>query len=281
MSRTEYATLHLPEHRLRDCVHMAVERDTRGVRLNDAERFSYYPATPFPTISWILAGQLQMVDAGAAKHGPQLGDPLPRVTFSGPTRKPSASWSPSSVHVLTVSFYPEALARLLKTSIPNYVGSILPLENVLPADGPQQLLTVTFDDRTSPFLQIQNLLDGLWDNAAAQHSSDVRAWLARLPTSTPSITDSAGQRQLQRRIKGWTGQSMRDLQLYARVEAAMSHAETLGEDGLDLAAVAAEAGFSDQSHLGRDVRRVTGLSPARLNDLVREDEAFWMYRLLR
>ena len=45
-----------------------------------------------------------------------------------------------------------------------------------------------------------------------------------------------------------------------------------------LASLAADAGFADQSHLGREVRRVTGLPPGRLGELMRTDEAFWPHR---
>ena len=103
--------------------------------------------------------------------------------------------------------------------------------------------------------------------------------LAARTASTPGLT---GQRSLQRLIKYWTGQSLRDLQLYARVENAISHGARMSkEERLNFAAVAAESGFSDQSHLGREVRRVTGLPPAKLNELVEQHEAFWMYRLLK
>ncbi len=97
-----------------------------------------------------------------------------------------------------------------------------------------------------------------------------------------SFPDGEGARQVQRRIKGWTGQSRRDLQLYERVEAAALHG-LAGERETppDLAAAAIDAGFSDQSHLGREVRRVTGLSPRRLETSVRNDEGFWLYRLLK
>lgn len=50
---------------------------------------------------------------------------------------------------------------------------------------------------------------------------------------------------------------------------------------VDLAGLATEAGFADQSHLGREVRRVTGLSPRQLDALMRTDEAFWFYRLMK
>lgn len=150
MRRVDYAALHLPERSLRGCVYVAVERDTRDVHLSDADRLNYYPATPFPSISWILDGQLQMVDGGVGADAPRLGKPLPKVVFSGPTRGPSASWSPGAVHVLTVCFYPEALARLLDITIQQYVGSVLPLERVMFAGGLDQLQTVQFDGEIGP-----------------------------------------------------------------------------------------------------------------------------------
>lgn len=277
--RVEYATLLRVRPSLGGCVHLAVERDTRGVPLCDADRFNYYPATPFPSISWILDGQLHMVeDSGGSVS--TLGNPLPDVFFSGPTRTPQASWSPGAVQVLTVTFYPEALARLLDITIGHYVGSVLPLGKVLSGDILDQLTAVKFG--RDPFGQIQNLLSILWSGEPAQQPSDVRSWLALLAAGAASTAGLTGRRSLQRLIKYWTGQSLRDLQLYARVENAISHGARMSkEERLNFAAVAAESGFSDQSHLGREVRRVTGLPPARLRELVESDEAFWMYRLLR
>ena len=47
-----------------------------------------------------------------------------------------------------------------------------------------------------------------------------------------------------------------------------------------LAMLAGDAGYSDQSHMGRAVRRATGFSPARLNRMIESEESFWCYRLL-
>lgn len=281
MRQVEYATLYRPERCLSNCIYLAVERDTRNVQLIDADRFNYYPATPFASISWILAGQLHMVE-GCATDVPTLGNPLPKVFFSGPTRRPSISWSPGAVHVLTISFYPEALTRLLEINLAQYVGAVLPLEKIASRGRLAQLSSVQFGRQTKPFVQIQDLLNGLWDNEPAQQVSDVRSWLARLAAWTGSTSGKNGQRSLQRLIKYRTGQSLRDLQLYARVENAISHgAQMANEEDLNFAAVAAESGFSDQSHLGREIRRATGLSPAKLNELVEHSEPFWIYRLLR
>ncbi|MNV24687.1 hypothetical protein D3C71_1157600 [compost metagenome] len=45
------------------------------------------------------------------------------------------------------------------------------------------------------------------------------------------------------------------------------------------AEVAAGAGFSDQSHLCRVTRRITGYAPQALYDGIYGDEAFWAYRI--
>jgi AraC-like DNA-binding protein len=42
--------------------------------------------------------------------------------------------------------------------------------------------------------------------------------------------------------------------------------------------VAAEAGYADQSHLCRELRRYTGLSPQQLWRGMPNDEALWVYR---
>lgn len=281
MRPVEYATLHSPERSLGDCLYLAVERDTRDVPLSDVDRFNYYPATPFPSISWILDGQLHMVE-GSGEANPTLGNPLPKLIFSGPTRSPSVSWSPGAIHVLTVSFYPEALAHLLDIKIERYVGAVLPLETVISGERLQRLASVQFSGETSPFAQVQHLLTSLWDEEPVLQAADVRSWLARLAARSVPAVGIAGRRSAQRLVKHWTGQSLRDLQLYARIETAFSHGARMRDgERLNFAAVAAESGFSDQSHLGREVRKVTGLPPARLKELVQHSEAFWMYRLLR
>ncbi len=281
MERTEYSTLYFPERSLRSCIYMAVERDTRDIQLCDADRFNYYPATPFPSITWILDGHLHMVENNGSENAPKLGAPLSKVFFSGPTRRPSASWSPGSVRVLTIVFYPEALVKILGLTIQHYIGAVLPLQKVLSRGDRAQLLTTTFDGILQPFEQMQQLLHGFWSNFHVQETQDVRSWLKQLVAETSSKTGMLGQRTMQRLVKNWTGQSLRDLHLYARVENAISYgAEMLDDEGLNLAAIAAQTGFSDQSHLGRDIRRVTGLSPARLNELIKHNEAFWIYRLL-
>jgi AraC-like DNA-binding protein len=276
------ARLLLPRPALASCVFAGVERDTRMVELSDDQRFNYYPATPLPLISWVFEGPLHMVGEGGAGLGP----PLPELVISGPQRRPVASWSPGPVHALSVAFYPEALARLLGVGAETLVDRVMPLENV--AAGP--LLAVCRDVLANrgagdPFHRFEDGLKPLWRGPPLGRGGGLMPlmgdWVRALAVRAALSPTGRGVRQMQRRIKGWTGQSHRDLQVLARVEAVGVRVLGMrGGSGADLAEVAGEAGFADQSHMGRHVRRVTGLSPGRLDELASTHEAFWFYRLL-
>jgi len=271
------ARLHLPSSALAGCIHMAVERDTRGLQLDHAQRFNFYPASPLPSIAWIFEGELCMVQ----DHGPAqplaFSGPLPRIAFAGPFRKPSASWSPGAVHALQAGFYPEALARLWGIRAEDYLNAIHPVEAVLPQEVCDALALVGTGD--APLLhQVESALQPFWRGAhGGKRALDLRGWFASLATRAAWTRTGAGLRQVQRKIKDLTGQSRRDLQLYARIEEAFVRK---GSRERELAAVAVEAGYSDQSHLGREVKRVTGLSPKQFGERMKSDEAFWFYRLL-
>lgn len=273
--------LHLPGPGLAGCIFIGVERDTRGLALTGSQRFNYYPASPFPMVSWIFHGQLRMVLDPQAPAEPVLGDPLPQVVLSGPYRRPSASWSPGPVHALSVSFHPQGLARLLGIRLEDQLDAIVPLESVAAGEARDALLGALVDDGRPPFRRVEAVLGPLWRELNPDTGADIRGWLSSLAARAAFSTAGTGLRQLQRRIKDWTGQSDRDLRLYARVEHVLARVAAGPEDRTpDLAELAAETGFADQSHMGRDVRRVTGLSPKRLTSLIRNEEAFWLYRLL-
>ncbi len=91
-------------------------------------------------------------------------------------------------------------------------------------------------------------------------------------------------RQTERRIKQWAGLPLRDLRRLVRAEEAflktrIVRASDTPDYAPDWAAIAAEDGFADQSHLCRETRRISGLSPAELKKAVAEDECFWVYRI--
>ena len=279
------ARLLLPRPALAACMFVGMERDTRGMVLSDEQRFNYFPATPMAAVSWIFEGTLHMVEERRDDGAPVLGPALPRLVLFGPQCRPFASWSPGPVHALSVAFYPEALARLTGVGAESLVDRILPLEEVAPGSLLAACRSLLAPEAAGePFHHLEERLEPLWsgprlrDAALAPLLGD---WVRALAVRAAVSRAGRGVRQVQRRIKAWTGQSHRDLQLFARVEDAVVRAQRTREGKpLDLAGLASDAGFADQSHMGREIRRVTGLPPGRLDALIATDEAFWFYRLI-
>ncbi|MBI3101077.1 MAG: AraC family transcriptional regulator [Burkholderiales bacterium] len=276
------AFLHSPSHALGACVLAGVERDTRGCTLGDAECFSYYPATPMAVISWVFEGTLHMLEECGSSSLPRLGPALPRLVLSGPQRRPAASWSPGAVHALSVGFYPEALSRLIGRPIAPYIDQNLPLEGVAPPPLLQACQAILDTGNDAPFATLEAHLLPLWrEPGRASPAPYLGDWVRSLVTRATHSTGGRSLRQLQRRVRNWTGQSYRDLQLFIRVEEAfIRHIEAHGSSTANLAAIAVDAGFADQSHMGREICRVTGISPARFGERLTNDEAFWYYRLI-
>lgn len=260
-----------------------MERDTRAVSLSDADRFNYYPATPLAVVSWIFEGTLHLMQGSDLRGNPNLGPPLPRLTIAGPQHKPSASWSPGKVHAASVAFYPEALTQVLGACVRPLVDQVLPLDSVANKNFVAVCESLFSSDGNSKwFQQFEERFAPLWLGPSQLGSAPIlRNWIRSLATRTAHSSAGSGIRKFQRQIKRWTGQSYRDLQLYSRVENAfILKFQHHNSDPIDLAGLATEAGFADQSHMGREIRRITGLSPAQFEELLELDESFWFYRLV-
>ena len=284
MSKAPSARLFFPSPSIASRVFVGVTRDTRGLVLSDRQRFNYYPATPMSLISWFFEGAAHLVEECTDGKPSVLGPPLPRLSISGPRRSPTISWSPGPVHAMTVAFFPESLARLIGTAPERLPGRSQALENVATSLLLSVCQMVMTDPGLEPFQRFAHLLEPLWTGPRASETRTValmtdwvRSHIARAASSKPG----RGMRQFQRLIKTWTGQSNRELQLFARTERAfLLGVEGRAEGRLDLAGIAASAGYADQSHLSREIRRVTGLSPGRLDEMIANEEPFWFYRLI-
>jgi len=84
------------------------------------------------------------------------------------------------------------------------------------------------------------------------------------------------ERTLRRRCHDIFGYGPKTLDRILRFQRFLQLARARGTAGM--AAVAAEAGYADQSHLCRELRRYTGLSPQQLWRCMPNDEALWVYR---
>ena len=223
-----------------------------------------------------------MVESGAAGSKPTLGPALPRLILSGPQRGPSASWSPGPVHALSVGFYPEVFRRLIGQPVEAFLDQHLPLETVAPPTLFQACQIVLNAGDPAPFNLLEAQIQPLWREpdrpSPAPYIGD---WVRSVATRAAHSSAGRSLRQWQRLVRNWTGQSYRDLQLFIRVEEAFVRRLAVNDGTApDHAAIAADAGFADQSHMGRQIRKVTGLSPAHFGERLANDESFWYYRLI-
>lgn len=128
-------------------------------------------------------------------------------------------------------------------------------------------------------------IEAMWAGrrpAGTKPMERLKDWARALVRRAALIEPGRSARQIARRVKSWAGVSRRDLQglahteqLYARLHAALESGE------IDWAGLAAAAGFADQAHMIRQMRRHTGFTPERLRQNAANEEAFWCYRLLR
>jgi len=88
-------------------------------------------------------------------------------------------------------------------------------------------------------------------------------------------------RTSERQIRGWSGMPLRELRGIGRSEQAFFDTLTTVDNGQTLrwADIAVGAGYSDQSHLCRVTKRITGFTPQVLYEGMQTEEAFWAYRL--
>jgi len=206
---------------------------------------------------------------------------LPQAFVSGPYPGPIVSWSPGPIVAMTVGFYPEAWRALTGLDAEALRGLEKPLDATLSRELlPLFLAVAAASDCEQGFLRLQDGLEPLWRDSIPRRLGPpwLEDWARGLASRAALSGPGKSARQIQRRIKAWTGQSQRDLQVLARVEAVFARTHAAGE--VSLSALAAEMGYADQSHMGREVRRVTGHSPAQIRRLIDTDERFWCYRLL-
>lgn len=265
-----------PPKSLSSCVAAGIFRDTRGAVLSDNDRFNCFPATPLVSATNVISGELLLVNFVGDIKGTRSAPPMPTLSVTPPQDRPTVSWSPSEVCAFTVGFFPDAWRKIggspTKNALPE---AIEPLLRALGADPDPQASWNKFCNALVPVWNAKRHVGGIPDWSGSDRLSD---WSGHLFSRIARSATGRSARTLERRLKQWTGKTRQHLDHFAAIEDL--HRRTVEKPGAPLAGLASEAGFSDQSHMGRAVRRSTGFSPARINRLIQTEEAFWCYRLL-
>ncbi len=279
------ARLWLPPMGLASCLRGVVMRNTNGLGLGDHQRLNYFPASPTCALTWFFEGSAQEIEPSVQGIDQGRAKPLAhRLVFSGPYTRPVVGRYTNPVHLMMMIMLPDAATALLGINPGDYVNKIVAANDVLDGDwlALAQRVFDTPDDTTRVAL-IEQQLARWW---AAQRPIApmgghlLEDWHQGLMVRAATSGMGRSARQIERRIKQWTGQPLRELRGFGRSERAFFNTAMAIENGeVDWSDLAHEAGYADQSHLCRQTRRLTGFSPQALRHRITHDEGFWAYRI--
>ena len=269
-----HSQLILPPKALASCIAGCIIRDTRMAQLSDADRVNYFPASPLFSVTLTLDGQIHASNHILGLDELRARPVAPQRLFMPPQEKPQMSWSPGPIFAMTIAFFPDAWQRL---------------GGALDATPPKSL------HHALAHLEAENLepdWPGFWQEMSAiwaksdkdKHlanwagSDRIKDWTYHLMGQIVQTGPGQGLRSAQRRLQRWTGHNRQTLDFFAKVEEV--HRLVTIKPTASPVDLAADAGFADQSHMGRALKRATGFSPVSLNKKIATEEPFWCYRLL-
>ncbi|WP_229632130.1 helix-turn-helix domain-containing protein [Pseudoduganella violaceinigra] len=254
-------------------------RSTIGCELPDEQRLNRYPASAFPTLFLQLAGQSVMVEPWR----PEMVCPEGGVLLSGIQQGPTASVNPGPAHFMMVLFFPDALHRLTGIDMNGLAGQFLPIDALLGAEWRELaagMLAAASDEARVALLE--EFLEPRWQAVRQGGPFDGAAgdWVRRLGAQAAAAGIGRSARMAERRIREWAGQPLRRLRRAYRAEQSFLAARDEALKGkISLGDVAQRGGYSDQAHMSREAREISGLSPTEILRRGLEDETYWIYRI--
>ncbi|MEJ6001402.1 helix-turn-helix domain-containing protein [Paucibacter soli] len=275
-----YSRLLLPHPSLAGCVRGLMCRSTMGQELPPEQRFNHYPATPLCSLNWWLAGTAELLAPGAPALLTSPRQRLPvALSLSGPQTMPSITWNPGPAHGLMLLLLPDALQRLTGLAPASLMNRSVDAAALLPPSWLAMAAEVAAaPDDAARMACIEAFLRPLWRAQPAPGLQRYAEWAEGLALHAASSAAGRSLRQLERRIRAWAGQPLRELRGLGRAERTFFAALRAPQPPA-WAQLALEQGFADQSHLCRESRRITGCTPAELRRRIACDEGFWAYRV--
>ncbi|MCC2955827.1 helix-turn-helix domain-containing protein [Massilia sp. IC2-477] len=274
--------LYLAPAALQDAMLALISRDTSHVALSDAQRLSHFPASPIVTLSWFHGLDAGLVDArGWHPFGA-------RVMISGSQSHSLVAWAPTGGRGYMACFLPDAAQALFGLDLATVQDRFLPAHAVL-GEAWRPLfdaLLAAADDATA-LRVLEAQLGKRWRTVQGRSAERPslrqigRHWVQQLAWKAYEWRSTHSERQVERRIKAFSGRSLREWQSLVRTEGMFFAARERYENGqpFDWATLALDEGFSDQAHMSRVTRQICGFPPTEFANRYIEDESFWIYRL--
>ena len=185
------------------------------------------------------------------------------TSVAGPDTGPVATTMAAGAVILGVRFRPSAGGPALGIPLSELRDLRADLTDLRPAQARQ--LTASLD----PQVAADQMLDITAALVADGAPDPAVTWAVRLlrdpATRAEDVAAEVGLslRQLRRRCQAVVGYGPKTLQRVLRFRGFVSRVDARPEV-LDLAAIAAEAGYADQAHLTRECGRLSGMTPAAL-----------------
>jgi AraC-like DNA-binding protein len=261
-------------------------RDTSMVELSSAQRLSHFPASPLVALSWYHGLDAGLVHDSA--DGPVWQPFGARIMLSGSQSQPFTAWAPTTGRGYMACFPADVAQALFGIELAPVHDRFVPAREVLDASWAPLLdaLLQAPDDATTRALLEQGLT-ARWRaiNGDASPLASVRQlgrhWVERLALKAHAWQRDVSPRHVERKIKSYSGRSLREWQALVRTESLFFAARDRYDAGtpFNWAELALEEGFSDQAHMSRAARQITGFPPGEFAQRFAGDESFWMYRL--
>jgi AraC-like DNA-binding protein len=182
---------------------------------------------------------------------------------AGPDTGPAPTTMAAGTVILGVRFRPSAGGPVLGIPLSELRDQRVDLADLRPADAGR--LSAGLDPTTAA-ARMLDVTAALVDDGAPDPVVTWAAHLLRDPqvrAEDVAATVGLSMRQFRRRCHASVGYGPKTLQRVLRFRRFVSRIDA-GPDVLDLAAIAAEAGYADQAHLTRECGKLSGLTPAAL-----------------
>ena len=262
-----------------------VGRDTGQLSLTSAQRLTHFPASPLVTVSWFRGMGTGLV--GRCQDRPDWQTFGAEVVISGGWSQPTVSWAPSSGRGYVACFNTDAAQALFGLDLAAIQDRFVPAGQATSADFAPLWEALLASEDAELVAVLERHLAPRWQALQGRDSARPtlrqlgRHWVQQLGWQAREWRRVHSARHVERRIKAFSGRSLREWQSLVRTEGLFFAARDRHEAGLplDWAALAQDEGFSDQAHMCRTVKRITGFSPGEFTQRFMEDESFWMYRL--
>ncbi|MFC0134726.1 AraC family transcriptional regulator [Massilia eurypsychrophila] len=279
------ASLRLAPPALQGALVALVARDICRLSLSDAQRLTHFPASPLVSISWFQSSDVGLIERG--EHGPRWLSFNAQVVVAGSQSHPTATWAPTSGRGYMACFTADAAQALFEVELAAIQDRFVPVSQILSSKWTPLWEALLASDDADVMAVLTAHLAGPWQALQGRTSSEPslrqlgRHWVERLAWKAQEWRRQQSPRHVERRIKSFSGRSMREWQALVRTEGLFFAARERFETGQPFgwAALAQDEGFADQAHMSRVAKRVTGFSPTEFADRFAEDESFWLYRL--